>query len=228
MIKKFLVAAAIVALANPAIVSAQDIFFSFSDTAAESTTTADAGTSGSVFIFSEGLFGFDALDLNFTSSDSTVLALTGGEGFNPTFTGVGGTRFDSADITTSSAADGNLFAVSVSANGVNPALGPLFDPEFVQAGDIGPNGAVPLARVDFDVVAAGEAELTFSLGPQGALALPQVALFPTFGTASLTAVGDDGGGGGGGGGGEDIPEPSSAVLLILGSLGMAAVRRKKA
>jgi len=61
------------------------------------------------------------------------------------------------------------------------------------------------------------------------------AVVPTFGSAFLTSetvrdfYGGDGGFDGGGGDGSPapaIPEPSSAVLLILGAAGMVARRRR--
>ena len=219
MIKKFLIAAALV-IASPALVFSQDIFWSFDQTSATSTGTGAAGTSGTAFIFSDGMFGFDALDLNFTSSDSSVLLLTGGTGTNPEFLSVGGTRFDSSVVTINSGSDGNLFAVNVAQNGVNTALGPLFDPGF--DANVGPNGGVLLAEITYDVVGAGDATLDFSLGTQGALQLPLNVLNPTFGSGTFTGTG----GGGGGPIDPTIPEPSSAVLLILGSVGLFTRRNR--
>jgi len=217
MIKKVLIAAALMA-ASPALVSAQDIFLSFSDTAVVSTSNLTEGDSGTAYIFSAPDFGFDAIDLNFASSDLSVLSLTGGQGFNPTFGAVGGLRFDSSDVSIDAlTGDGNLFAVNVSENGVNPALGPLFDPGFVAG--VG----VLLAEIDFDVVGGGSASVGFSLGEQGALLLPDIELDPDFGVApaTLTAEAAEVGEG------EDIPEPSSLALLLMGAAGLVA-RRKRA
>ena len=154
-----------------------------------------------------------------------MLLLTGGETTNPTFNAVGGTRFDSSVLTIDPLATGvndnaNLFAVNVAQNGVNPALGPLFDPDF--NANVGASGAILLASVDYSVAGAGEATLGFSLGTQGALQLPDVILDPAFGLGTFTGTGGDGGGGD-----PIIPEPSSAVLLVLGSVGLIA-RRKRA
>ena len=185
MLRKFLIAAAIV-IANPAFVSAQDIFWSLSSTELVSTSTENAATSGSAYIFSDGLFGFDTLDLDFSTSDSSVITFTGGEAFNPTFTN-GGMRFTSSQISIDSATNtGTLFSVNFSQNGVNPAVGPFFDPGFDFG--VGPNGAVLLARVDFDIVGDGVAELDFTLGPQGALQLPLSPLNPSFGSASIETL----------------------------------------
>jgi hypothetical protein len=182
MFNKVLIAFAIL-IASPAFVSAQDIFWSFSPSAATNTLDAEVGTSGSAYIFSHGFFGFDAIDLNFTTN-TDVIQFTGGEGFNPNFGGPGGTRFNFATVTIDTS--GNFFAVSVGQNGVNPASGPFYDPGF----DFGvnpPSGSVLLARVDFDVVGEGTADLQFALGSQGAVQLPMTSLNPSFGSATLTA-----------------------------------------
>ena len=178
-------------------------------------------TSGTASIYSDGLFGFDALDLDITSSDPGVLLLTGGQALNPTFDVIGGERFDSSVFTVDAdGSTGNLFSVNVAQNGVNPALGPLFDPGF--DAEVGPNGAFLLAEVTFDIVGEGFADIELSLGDQGVIQFPDIVLDPSFGSASLGTFA------GGGGGTPDpiIPEPSSAVLLLLGSAGMFAKRRK--
>ena len=184
MLKKFFVAAAIV-MSCPALACAQDIFWSFSPTEVVTTSEWDLGTTVSAYIFSEGLFGFDAIDLEFTTSDSDVVRFTGGEAFNPVVFGHFFTRFDFTEITVDAAgSSGGLFSVNVTQFGVNPPALPLFDPTFLA--DAGPNGAIVLARVDFDVVGAGAANLEFVLGPQGILDLPDIILNPSFGSASLT------------------------------------------
>ena len=197
----------------------RDSFWSFDSASANAEGTGEVGDTGTAFIFVDGLFALDALDLNFTSSDSSVLLLTGGAGTNPTFNAVGGMRFDSSVVTIDPGAtgvndNGNLFAVNVAQNGINPALGPLFDPDF--DANVGPNGATLIASIDYDVVGAGTATLDFSLGSQGALQLPDIILDPAFGLGTFTGTG----------GGPIIPEPSSAVLLVLGSVGLVARRRR--
>jgi len=199
-------------IASPAIVFAQDFFLSFDSTSAQTTTTQEVGTSGTAYLFSQGLFSFDAADVDFTSSNSSVLLFNGGEVFNNVFSGVGGMRFDTADITIDPAGDsGNFFVVNVIQNGINPTLGPLFDPDF--DANVGPNGAFLLASIDYSVVGPGTATLDLTVGPQGVLQLPGI-LNPIFGSSTLTAVA------------AAVPEPSSAALLVLGSVGFVARRRK--
>ena len=105
-------------------------------------------------------------------------------------------------------AGGGLFSVNLMQNGVDPALGPLFDPGFESG--VGPNGAVLLARVDYDVVGLGTAELNLVQNPGDFVGGgPDFAPF-TVGTATITAV----------------PEPSSALVLVFGFLGMVAKRKR--
>ena len=81
MLKNVFLAAAIL-IASPAFVSAQDIFWSLSPTELVTTSTsAEVGETGSVYIFSDQLFDFDGIDLNFTASGSCA-RFTGAE-FNP-------------------------------------------------------------------------------------------------------------------------------------------------
>ncbi len=188
MLKNIFVAVAIV-IASPAFVGAQDVFWSFSPTALETTLTDNAaaeGDTGSVYIFSDGRFGFDALDLVFETSNSNVVRFTGGEVFNPTFNTIGGERFHEPIITTEFG-DGRLFLTNLGQNGVNPALSPLYDPGF-DAG-VGPNGAVLLARVDFSIIANGRVDLEFSLGQQGAFVFPGTELNPVLGDAQISIGG---------------------------------------
>ena len=148
---------------------------------------------GSVYIFSDGLFDFDAIDLNFATSDnysSDTIEITGGEVFNPTFNTIGGERFAFVQMTIDAEGrSGNLFLVNVingTGNGIDVDLGPVFDPGFVAS--VGPNGAFLLARLDIIIeVGSGSVNLDFSLGTQGALQFPINSLNPSFGTATLDA-----------------------------------------
>ncbi len=187
MFKKVLLAA-VVLVASSSLASAQDIFWSFSQTEASSEISLGPGDTGSAYIFSDGLLGFDAIDLDFMVSDSNVVQLTGGEIFNPTFDLIGGLRFDSANITVDSdGSSGNLTAFSIFQNGVDPSFETNFDPGFDPG--VGPNGAVLLARVDFEIIGEGNAGFEFSLGPQGVFEMPATVVIPSLGSSTLTSVG---------------------------------------
>lgn len=232
MFKKFLVAGAF-ALACPAFVFAQDINFLFgggenlsglgfatpieqpvgTGTPASSTAAIAGmtGTTGTVNIFSTLGFQFDAADLDFFSSNPGVAQITGGTAFNGTFDLIGDDRFDSATVTADpGGASGNLFAVNVLNNGiVGPGVN-VFDPFFDST-----DGFL-LASVDFALVGNGTTEFSFALGDLGIVQLPNVDVGTgaTFGNATLSVEITD------------VPEPSSAILLILGSVAMVARRKR--
>ncbi len=150
MFRNVLIAAAIV-IASPALAGAQDIFWSFSPTElvtelyfasgdpCEDASAYDGpiGDTGSAYIFSDGLFGFHAIDLDFTLGHSNAISVTGGEVFNPTFNTIGGTRFYSSpsdpslsfEIAPDGSNTGRLLAFSFGNNfgnnGVNPNLSAL-------------------------------------------------------------------------------------------------------
>ena len=69
-----------------------------------------------------------------------------------------------------------------------------------------------LARVEYEILAAGQVELSLSQGENPFIDLgdPDVVLTPTFQSGFLTVV----------------PEPSSAGLLVLGLAGIVARRRR--
>ena len=220
MVKKILIAAALV-IASPALVFSQDIFWSFDSASNVTTTTGDIGTSGTAYIFSDQPFAYDAIDLNFTTSDSSVLLLTGGTALNGEYAGnpfISGPTFNSTmleldtDPTVATGESGNLFAVNITENGIIPAAASFNDQFAVGAGS--GSGAFRLAEVTYDIVGTGTATLEFSLGLQGVLGLPAIVIDPSFGTATLTV--------------EPIavPEPSSLALLVFGSAGLV-VRRKR-
>jgi len=214
MIKNFLIAAALV-IASPALVFSQDIFLSFDAAGNAPTTSGAVGSTGTVNIFSDQPFAFDALDLDITSSDPSVLLLTGGTAINRDFNNpfLSGNSFDSAALTVdASGASAKLFNVTVLENGVDPQTTPVSN-AFVAGAGSG-DGALFLAEINYEIAGSGSSDLTLSLGPQGAITLPAVVLNPTFGSATLT------------GEGVAVPEPSSATLLVLGAVGMVARRRR--
>lgn len=223
MFKSVMIAAAIL-ISCPALVFSQDISFLFGGSlpeagggpATNSLFFDGTVSSGSVNIYSRFGLRFDAADLNFSISDTSVAQITGGEAFNPPFNeGFGPFRFDDAVLTTdANGSSGNFFAaavigsVGVGNNPVQPIFFPLGDPLFDPT--VGPEGSFLLARVDYDIVGAGTAEFSLELGAQGVLELPDVALNPTFGSATLTSV----------------PEPSSSIALMVGCVAMIARRKK--
>ena len=83
VIKKLLIAAAVVMASSPAFVSAQDFFFSFDEFSRVPTANVASGTAtGSVFIFSDENFDFNQLDLDFTIGNNSVVSFTGATTFN--------------------------------------------------------------------------------------------------------------------------------------------------
>ena len=177
MFRKVLIAAAVL-LACPTLVSAQDVFWSFSRTSISTSSSGNGNGSKSAYIFSDGLFAFDNFDLDFSTSNSDVIRFTGGEAFDPFIPG-SSTRFSPGviiriDLETNS---GNYF------NALGPGVGLFLDPLFDPA--IGPNGAFLLARVDFDIVGDGVADLEFTLGSLGVSELLGPFLDPSFGSATL-------------------------------------------
>ena len=173
--KNVFVAAAIL-IASPALVSAQDIFWSFSRTELATTSSGELGQTGSAYIFSDLFFGFSAIDLDFTTSAPCV-RFTGGEAFNPEV--FGGSLFESITVTIDAeGSSGNLFAVNVLPPfGTCPPNADCVAEYFVGVENVGPNGAFLLARVDFEIVGSvNDIELEFALGDQGAIELPNLQL----------------------------------------------------
>ena len=110
------------------------------------------------------------------------------------------------------ATDGRLFATSFLSAGQVPGSG-------ADNFEAGANGSL-LAQVDYSIVGEGTANFSFITGDLGVVNDGVGQIPVTFGTGSLTVEGD------GGGDPPVIPEPSSAILLILGAAGMAARRRR--
>jgi hypothetical protein len=211
MFKKILFAAAFVMASSPAFVSAQDFFFSFDEFSRVPTTTVSGSTAtGSLFIFSDGNLAFRNLDLDFTNSDASVVAFTDATTFN-----AGGKFADvvllvpnntPGTVSRPTATDRRLFAFSLFEPGQDPA---------VQDTDFRPGASgFLLGQVDFDILGNGVANFDFILGDLGVTDRFGNQIPATFGSASVTV------------GVETVPEPSSAILLILGAVGMVARRRR--
>jgi len=156
MIKKVLLAAAFAMASSPALVSAQDIFFSFDQNSRAPTATLAAGTAtGSVFVFADVNFDFNQFDVDFTTSDPGVTAFTGGQTFNADGNFTTFDLLDPAGVAPGvTATDGRLFATSFLTPGV--VAGNTADADFVAGAD-----GFLLAQVDFDVVGAGTADFDF-------------------------------------------------------------------
>ena len=231
MFKKALFAAALLVASSPAFVSAQDsFFFSFDQGAATPTTTVantDIGSTGSLFIFADENLDFNQLDIDFNNDNAGVVSFTGGVVFNEGAAASGaaaeapGGSFTSFSLLDPAgpggvtATDGRIFATSFLSPGQQPGSGASNFSD-------GANGFL-LAQVDFDIVGAGTSDLSFTAGDLGFVNDGAGQLAVSFGTGSITV--------------SDpivdppvdppvIPEPSSAILLILGAAGMAARRRR--
>ena len=218
MLKRILLAVAVLSLCSTSVFAqTEQVFVSFGE-GADITNTAtfdvDDGT-GSAFIFSAADFDFDAFDLEFSTTTNDVIEFTGAEVFNPT-NGIGQPRFDGDETIvreTVNAGDGRLMGVAIRAAGVNPALGAAgLDPEF----DVEAN-AFRVARIDFDIIGSGDADITLALGINEFFNQPKDLLQPTFGNGTLTVTGPQP---------PAVPEPSAMGILALGLVGFVARRRR--
>jgi len=192
MIRKFLVAIAVFA-ASPAFVFSQDIFFLLDQGGGATGTAETTDGSGSISIYSTFGFDFDAIDFDFTISDSSVIQITGGELFNPLYAGDFAMRRFATEssldsVTTTSV---RVFAISFSvftnSTGLRSSLAEYdlgFDPT------VGSDGAFLLGRVDFDIVGEGTVTLGLEAGRPDpfAILLPDLVLNPVFGSATLTVA----------------------------------------
>ena len=227
MFKKLLFVAAFAMASSPAFVSAQDFFFSFDEFSRQPTLTqaspaAGGPATGQLFIFSDAALDFDQIDLDFTVDNPGVASFTNGV---------------AAD------SDGSFTVITVEDPNVSGGpLGPtdgrifgfayvfLFQLDLFDYGQLpfdtsdaefraGANGFL-LATVDYSVAGVGQANFDFILGDLGVANSrggggPPIILDPDFAgsTATLTVVG--------------VPEPSSAVvLLMLGAAGSLARRSR--
>ena len=239
-------AAAILMLSSPALVSAQDFFFSFDEFSRVSTTSIGENSSGQAFIFADENIDFNQIDLDFLIDNSASTAFTGATTTNTDGQFTTLTTEDPANTGTTpptpiTSTEGRLFGVGISIpgiielEGINQSNAPT-DSDF----RAGANGFL-LATVDFDTLAAGTTNFDLvvsSLGVENDAfnvepgdTAGQLVVDLTGASAVLTVtdggvVVEDAGPVDGGADGADVPEPSSAILLILGAAGMASRRRR--
>ena len=211
MLKTILLAATVLGFCSTSLLAqTEQVFVTFGEGAnVSSTATFDINDgSGSAFIFSDADLDITAFDLDFFTTANDVIEFTGAEVFNPINT-LGQPRFeDDSIIQVVEAFDGRFLALAISASGVNPGLGAAgLDPGF----DAEAN-AFRIARIDFDIVGIGTADITLSLGINEFFSreTPNELFQPTFGNGSLTVT--------------SVPEPSTTGLLALGLVGFVTRR----
>lgn len=204
MLKRFFLTAAIL-ITSPVLVSGQDIFWSFSSTELTTSLSGEVGSTGSAYICADLLFDIAGLDLNL-STNSPCLRFTGGEAINPeVFDGDLLSDFIVLGID-GEGTFGNLFASNISNRVVCSPNASICVPELLPgvAPNVGPNGALLLARVDFEIVGEGNnIELEFALGDLGAVSPSGTPLNPSFGSATL-----------------DIQFGSSAPSVLFGDINL--------
>ena len=199
MFKKVFFAAAFAIACSPAVVSAQDFFFSFDEFSRVPMATVDSATTdtGSIFLFADEGIDFNFADIDFNVSNPSVASFTGATPLNSddqfTFFSVEDPNVPGGPI---SPTDGRLFAVSINV----PALG-LTDPGIDPANAAtdpdfrpGANGFL-LAQIDFDILGGGDTSFDFIPGDLGVVNDDPdngdpIELFPTFASGELTVLGE--------------------------------------
>ncbi len=177
---------------------AQQVFVSFGQGLEVSSSAAAnvADGTGSAYIYSSGDFDIDAFELFVSTTDDSVIQFTNAEIFNSqiaTDTTVLGIRWDG--LPRDEVIDATLarfVGISVLEYGTEPALA-AFDEDFdaLAANPDGrPGGSFLLARIDYDIVGAGTADITLETGPLGffSYSTPDDLLFPTLGSGTLTVA----------------------------------------
>lgn len=199
-----------------------DFYISFSgmgvgDAATNTVNNLSIGQTGSAFIWVNDDVSLDTgAFLDISSSAPNVIKFTGGQVFNPDIV-----------ISGTSIAVNTRWSVTnrgtISDNFVNELRGfrvitgtGILPSQAANAGgllvdslhDIS-SSAFLFARLDFDVVGSGETTLTIAEG-DGLIVNDGVRLNPTFGSAKIQVA--------------SVPEPSSSILLSIGSVILCARR----
>ena len=233
MILRLLIAIVALSICSTSAFAQEDIFWSFGTGAdISSTATVDVSEgSGSAYVYvREDLNpgGVDAFDLDFSVDTNDVIQVTNIELLDFVIPGSNPPEnfrwFDpdepvdvSLNVDGNGVASGRLFGVGVLSNGLNPFFASAgLDPFFDSVADGAPISGFQLARLDYDILSEGVADFSLSLGTQGIVEVlgggGTLDLNPSFGTGTLTVT--------------NVPEPTSAGLLVLGLAGFVARRRR--
>ncbi len=188
-----------------------DIFFSFDENSRVTDLVLGLDTnSTSVFLFADEDFDVNQLDLDFTIGNNDVLSISGGTTFNADGSFTDLVLLDPNDANAGpTSTDARLFGISFLTPGI--VAGNFGDPDY----RAGANGFL-LARIDFDILGAGSVDIDLIPGELGFVNDGLGAVVPTFGSATFTLEG----------GLIAIPEPSSAMLLVLAAGGMISRRKR--